>query len=44
MKEFGYTIQELRETPAMSFMLLLEEMQKQAEREEAEMKKSKTIK
>jgi uncharacterized protein Veg len=43
MREFGYTIQELRKTYASTFMILLEEMNKQAEREEAEAKKHKTM-
>jgi uncharacterized protein Veg len=43
MREFGYTIQELKETYASTFMILIEEMNKQAEREENEAKKYKTI-
>lgn len=44
MREYGYTLEEMKNTPATTFMILLEEMTKQAEREEAEMKKSKTMK
>lgn len=41
MKTFGYTLQQLRDTPASTFHLLLEEMSNEAKREKDEMNKSK---
>ena len=40
MHEFKYTMEYVRQMPACTFQILLEELKKKAEREEAEMKKN----
>jgi len=43
MENFGYTLQEMAETPATTFQLLLDEMKKKADREKEAMSKNKTL-
>ena len=44
MREFKYTRDEVLHMPATVFLLLLDEMNKQAEKEKEEMKRNKTLK
>jgi len=41
MKEFGYTVEEMRNMPLPSFITVLEVLQKENERQEREMKKTR---
>lgn len=43
MREFGYTIQEMKEMYATTYHMILDEMHKQNEREKEEMSKNKTL-
>ena len=41
MREFGYTLDEMKNTPATTFLMLLDEMKKQADKEKEEYNKNK---
>jgi hypothetical protein len=43
MREFGYTLDEMMNTPATTFHMLLDEMHKQNEKEKEDMKRNKTL-
>lgn len=41
MREFGYTVEEMRVMPVPTFITLLEQLRKESDRQEREMKKGR---